>query len=170
MSASGAILLCGYMSMLSCTDHPTMRREYRSSTAATYSLPSTVQMQVNSATHFGFGPSACNSRSSTLSVKALRTPRSLGRPRRRGVARSACSHEPLDAVQATGLGLLQHVLPHAACAVGTVRCERSSGAPAHPSTSLLRLRRLRGRVRPDARAHRDKILAIATPWCKCEEL
>ncbi len=30
--------------MLSCIDQPTMRREYRSSTAATYSQPSAVQM------------------------------------------------------------------------------------------------------------------------------
>ena len=46
--------------MLSCIDQPTMRREYRSSTAAAYSQPSAVQMYVKSATHFWLGASAWN--------------------------------------------------------------------------------------------------------------
>ena len=53
-------------------DQPTMRREYRSSTTAAYNQPSAVQMYVKSATHFWYGASAWNWRSSTLSAMALR--------------------------------------------------------------------------------------------------
>jgi len=72
-------------------DHPTTRRENKSSTTATNSHPSAVQRQVKSATHFRFGAVAVKSRSSRFGAIAWvhRSPVSGGKPRRRGRARSA---------------------------------------------------------------------------------
>lgn len=100
--------------MLSCMDQPTMRREYRSSTAATYSQPSAVRVG-----EVGYpllvraiGPELAVN---TLSATALR--RSLGSPRRRGLARSACSRMSRSMRCRPQADLAQHVVPHTARAV-----------------------------------------------------
>lgn len=45
---------------------------------------------------------------------ALRSPQSLGRPRRRGRAQGLCAHQALDAMQATALPQCQHIVPDTA--------------------------------------------------------
>jgi hypothetical protein len=57
--------------MFELIDQPTIRREKRSSTTATYSHPSSVQMHVKSATHRRFGASASNCRSSRFAAMAF---------------------------------------------------------------------------------------------------
>jgi len=78
--------------MTALIDQPTTRRENRSITAATYSQPSAVQTYVKSAIHLRLGQAASKVRLSTLgaTADACRSPRSGGRRRRRGRARSAC--------------------------------------------------------------------------------
>ncbi len=56
------------LSRWSAIDQPTTRRAYRSSTAARYSQPSRVGMEVLSATHAAFGDSGANCRPSRLSA------------------------------------------------------------------------------------------------------
>src|SRR6266568_7284741 len=51
---------------MAAIDHPTTRRENRSSTTARYSHPSAVQMYVVSATHLVLGSAALKSRWSRL--------------------------------------------------------------------------------------------------------
>src|SRR4029079_16068694 len=65
-------------------DQPTTRRENRSTTAATYSHPSAVQIYVKSAIHRRLGAGAAKARSSTFeaTAEAGRSPKSGGSRRR----------------------------------------------------------------------------------------
>ena len=111
--------------MVALIDQPTTRRENRSSTAATYSHPSAVQIYVKSAIHLRLGAGASKARSSTS----------------RAGSQGLHAHQPLDAMQAARYPLGKHVAPHPTGAVGPIGGEKAyPHLCAHSLVAGMRLR------------------------------
>ena len=143
--------------MVALIDQPTTRRENRSSTAATYSHPSAVQMYVKSAIHLRLGAGASKLRSSTFAATAA-SGRSPDRPADDAVAGGLARPAPASAARCDAGRMrcprpARRATPAARRRSG--RWQRSSPAPSRPRTSSLRDRALGDRPSQAWKPERD---------------